>query len=173
MEGDEWDGRLKVAYDFLERGECVRVPRVNVDLVHFVCEEDDVILFTEPDKGFLLGVGKHRANWITGVDDSECFGLYTLLYRLCNGLFDLLGAGSPSAFGLIEIVGNWNTAVLGEGRGIKGILRDGDEDPRAIIRNEKVDEEIHPRRGTGRQEDVVWIGRVSIASCETLDSDKR
>jgi hypothetical protein len=163
MEGDEWDGRLKVAYNFLERGECVRGPCVDVDLVHFVCEKDDVILFAEPDQGFLFGVGEHRADWVTGVDDSECFGLYTLIYRLCNCLFDLLSAGSPSVFGLIKIVGNWNTAVLGKGRSIKGILRDGDENPRASIRDEKVDEEIHPRGGTGCQEDLVGIGRVSIA----------
>jgi hypothetical protein len=53
--------------------------------------------------------------------------------------------------------------VLGQGGGVKRVLRDGDEDARLGRGDEHGDEEGDAGRSTGGEEDMIGVGWMAIA----------
>ena len=157
VEGDEGDGAfVEGAEDLLEGGEGVRGALVQVGLVDFVGEEDEVVLGAEADELLHRGLVEHRARRVAGVDDHERAGLDALLDGLRDRLFDL-GRGRGPAGLLVELVGYADARVRGERGGVERVLRDGDEDAGLGVRDEHREQQRHARGCAAGQENVVRV----------------
>ena len=165
VEGDEGHVALvERAEDLFEGGEGVRGALVQVGLVDFVGEEDEVVLRAEAHELLHRGLVEHRARRVARVDDHERLGLDALPDGLGDGCLDR-GRGRGPAGLLVQVVGDAHARVRGEGRGVERVLGDGNEDAGLGARDEHREEQRHARGCAGGQEDVVRVRWIAIALC--------
>ena len=109
VERDEGHGGAEVAHDHFEGGEQVRGTHVQVRLVDFVGEEDEVVLGAANE---LLNrcLVEQRACRVALVDDHKRFGLDAVCDRLGNCRLDLWCGCDPARF-LVEVVGDPDARV--------------------------------------------------------------
>lgn len=110
VEGDEGHGGAEVADDLFEGGERMGRARVQVRLVDFVCEEDEVVLGAETDEPLHRRLVEQRARRVARVDDHERFGLDAVRDRLGDRGLDLRRGRGPVRF-LVEEVGDPDARV--------------------------------------------------------------
>ena len=69
-----------------------------------------------------------------------------------------------------EVVGECDAVELCERCRVEWILRDGDENAGLVGRDERVEEERDACRRAGREEDILWVTRETIALCQGSQS---
>lgn len=150
---------LQLAEHTLERDE---LADENVGLVDFVGEDDKALLARELEDGADVLLGEGGAGGVAGVDDDDGAsvdaGVLGLLVRLLDGV----DVGAP-VLGLIEEVGNASGVQDGERGGVERVLGDGNQDAALLIGANDVQEGVDSRRSTGREVDVLPVGREAIA----------
>ena len=157
VEGEEGDARVERADDLFERGERVGGARVQVRLVDFVREQDEVVLLAETDEALHRRLVEQCARRVARVDDHERFGFDTVLIdRLADRGFDVRRGRRPVRL-FVEVVGDPHALVRRERRRVQRVLRDRNEDAGLGARDERRDEQRHTRGGASGQEDVVWV----------------
>jgi len=147
--GDEPDRTVHPPHDLLEGGERGLFRSVQVGLVHFVSQENEVILFAELHELLLRCFIQQGTGRITRVDDDQRFRGDAFLFGLGQGSLDLSGGGGP-AFGFVEVVGQRFTGELGQGGSVKWVLRDGDQDSGriGIVRSYRFDQHLNQEGDT-------------------------
>ena len=165
VEGEEGDLRVERADDLFERGEGVRVARVEVRLVDFVREQDEVVLLAETHDALHRRLVEQRARRVARVDDHERLGLDPLLDRLADRGLDVRRGRRPARL-FVEVVGYPHALVRRERRRVQRVLRDRNEDARLGARDERRYEQRHTRGGASGQEDVVWVRGVAVSFWE-------
>lgn len=150
---------LQLAEHALERDE---LADEDVGLVDFVGEDDEALLARELEDGADVLLGEGGAGGVAGVDDDDGAsvdaGVLGLLVRLLDGV----DVGAP-ILGLIEEVGNAGGVQDGERGGVERVLGDGNQDAALLIGADDVQEGVDSRRSTGREVDVLPVGREAIA----------
>jgi len=77
---------------------------MQIALIHFVGQENEIMLFAELHEPLLCLLIQQGAGRITRVDDDQCFGGDAFLFGLRQGSLDL-SRGSGPAFGFVKVVG--------------------------------------------------------------------
>lgn len=150
---------LQLAQDTLE---AVELANEDVGLVDLIGHDDELLLGGEINHRADIFLGKGGSGRVTGVDDDNGADVDAVSLGLVVCSSDGGEVGGPG-LGFVKVVGNAGGVEDGEGGGVERILRNGDEDTRLVGLGEDVKKSVDSGRGTGREVDVVRVGREAVS----------
>lgn len=150
---------LQLAQDTLE---AVELANEDVGLVDLVSHNDELLLAGEVDHRADIFLRKGSSGRVTRVDDDNGTDVDAVSLGLVVCSPDC-GEISGPGLGFVEVVRNTGGVEDGEGGGVERILGDGDENARFVGLGEDVKKSVDSGRGTGREVDVVRVGREAVS----------
>ena len=135
--------------------------RINVRLIDFISDKNEIFLLAEMDDFFHDVLGKTSSRGITGVDNGECSWLNSLGFRFGNGLFQIRYGERPVCF-FVEVIGDRCALKQCQCCCVERVLWNGDEDTVAGRDEDCLKDVVYTLRCAGGEKDIFWVGGVSV-----------